>query len=401
MPAPAPAGGPLAGIRVIDLTVNILGPVATQVLGDMGAEIIKVEPPQGDPIRQVGPARSPDMGVFFLNTNRNKRGVVLDLKQPEARAALLRLIDGADVLVHNMRLGAAGRLGLDPTTLLARNPRLIHACGTGFRKNSAYRDRPAFDDVIQGMSGIADMHARRDGEPRYVPMVIADKFCGHALASAIAMALYRREKTGLGQEVHVPMVETMLNFNLIEHLWAAGLGEPEQGMGYVRMLTPYRRPYATLDGHICLLANTDEQWRRLFGAMERPELAADPRFARLIDRARHVPALYAIVEEVMRTRSTADWLARLDHADVPCGPVLTLEGLLEDPYLTDTQFFRQVEHPTEGPMVTTAIPVEFSESPGTIRSLAPRLGQDTEAVLREAGFSDTEIAALTGALTAA
>jgi crotonobetainyl-CoA:carnitine CoA-transferase CaiB-like acyl-CoA transferase len=367
----------------------------------MGAEIIKVEPPQGDPIRQVGPTRSADMGAFFLNANRNKRSVVLDLKRPEARAALLRLVNGADVFVHNMRLSAAGRLGLDAESLLARNPRLIYASGTGYRKDSSWRDRPAFDDVIQGMTGIADMHDRRDGEPRYVPMVIADKFCGHALASAIGMALYRRERTGVGQEVHVPMMETMLNFNLTEHLWAAGLDEAEKGMGYVRMLTPHRRPYATLDGHICLLANTDDQWTRMFRAMERPELAHDQRFAKLVDRARNLPELYSLVADVMQTRSTAEWMSRLDAADIPNGPVLTLEGLLDDPYLVETEFFRRMEHPTEGPVITTAVPIEFSESPGKVRCLAPRLGQHTADVLREAGFSDSEIASLSKVMKAA
>lgn len=383
---------------MIDLTVNILGPVATQILGDMGAEVIKVEPPQGDPIRHVGPRRSTGMGAFFLNTNRNKRGVLLDLKQPDARDALLRLVDGADVFVHNMRLSAAARLGLDYASLAARNPRLIYASGTGFRKNSSWRDRPAFDDVIQGMSGIADMHARRDGEPRYVPMVIADKFCGHALASAIGMALYRRERSGVGQEVHVPMTETMLNFNLIEHLWGAVLAEPEQGLGYIRMLTPFRRPYATKDGHICLLANTDDQWRRLFGAIDRPELIQDPRFARLVDRALNLPALYSLVEDAMAERPTAEWMQRLDAADVPNGPVLKLDEMLDNPYLAETGYFQRVEHPTEGEMITTAVPTEFSESPGGVHRLAPRLGQHTAEVLREAGFPEGEVVRLSSAV---
>ena len=385
--------GPLEGIRVIDLTVNVLGPVATQILGDMGADVIKVEPPTGDPIRKVGPTRSPDMGAFFLNCNRNKRGVMLDLKRAGGRAALLRLVDGADVFVHNMRASAADRLGLDHASLAARNPRLVYASGTGFRQNSRWRDRPAFDDVIQGMSGLADLHARRDGAPHFVPMVLADKFCGYVLASAIGMALFRRERTGQGQEVHVPMLETMLNLNLVEHMWGATLDEPGLGMGYNRMLTPHRRPYATLDGHICLLANTDEQWGRLYGVMERPELAQDPRFARLVDRSRNLDTLYAILAEVMAGRTTAEWQVRLDAADIPNGPVNTLEGLLEDDYLRETGFFQPMTHPSEGRMLTPAVPVAFSESPGAVRCLAPLLGEHTEAVLREAGFTKAEIAA--------
>jgi crotonobetainyl-CoA:carnitine CoA-transferase CaiB-like acyl-CoA transferase len=397
----AEAGGPLAGVRVIDLTVNILGPVCTQILGDMGADVVKVEPPEGDPIRQVGPARSRGMGAFFLNTNRNKRGIVLDLKTPQGHAALLRLIEGADVFVHNMRMSAADRLGLGWATLRHRNPRLVHACGTGFRKDSRRRDRPAFDDVVQGMTGIADLHALRDGEPRYVPMVIADKFCGHALAGAIAMALYRRERTGEGQEVHVPMAETMLAFNLMEHLWGATLadeqGRPEGKLGYPRMLTPNRRPYATADGHIALLANTDAQWARFFAVLERPDLAADPRFTRLVDRSRHLDALYGVVEQEVRKRPTAEWERLLDAADIPNGPVLRLEGLLDDAYLAETGFFRRMTHPTEGAMITPAIAPEFSESAPAIRCLAPRLGEHTEEVLREAGFDAEEIAAATRA----
>lgn len=390
-------GGPLAGVRVIDLTSAALGPVATQILGDMGAEVVKVEPPQGDTMRQVGPTRGSDMAVMFLNINRNKRSVVLDLKREQARRALLRLIDGADVLVHNMRVGAAERLGLSYAALAPRNPRLIHASATGFRKDGRHRDRPAFDDVIQGMSGLAALNAMRDGgEPRYVPSAIADKFCGHVLASAVAMALYRRERTGRGQEVHVPMLETMISFNLAEHLWGGVLDDPSLGLGYGRMFTPYRRPFPTSDGHLCLMANSDDQWQRLLAALGRPDLAEDSRFARLAQRAVNIGALYAIVEEVMRTRSTAEWQARLDAADVPNGPVHGLADLLEDDYLAETGFFRRVEHPSEGRMLVTAVPVDFSESPGAVRLLPPRLGEHTEKVLREAGLSEAEICDLIG-----
>src|SRR5689334_4722041 len=224
------APGPLASIRVIDLTTVVLGPFATQVLGDMGADVVKVEAPGGDTTRQIGPSRTPGMGAYFANLNRNKRSVVLDLKRPAGRAALLRLLDGADVLVHNMRLGAAERLGLDYPSLAARNPRLVHACATGFRPDSAWREAPAFDDLIQGLSGAAALNAGPDG-PRYFPTVVADKLTGHVLASMIGMALFARARTGRGQAVHVPMLETMLNFLLVEHLWGATIGQPELGLG--------------------------------------------------------------------------------------------------------------------------------------------------------------------------
>lgn len=244
-------GGPLAGVRVIDLTSAVLGPVATQILGDMGAEVVKVEPPQGDTMRQIGPTRGSDMAVMFLNINRNKRSVVLDLKRAQARRALLRLINGADVLVHNMRVGAAERLGLSYAALASRNPRLIHASATGFRKDGRHRDRPAFDDVIQGMSGLAALNAMRDGgEPRYVPSAVVDKFCGHVLASAVAMALYRRERTGLGQEVHVPMLETMVSFNLAEHLWAGCWTTPPSASATGECSHPIGGPFGPTTG-IC------------------------------------------------------------------------------------------------------------------------------------------------------
>ena len=217
--------GPLAGIRVVDLTTVVLGPFATQILGDMGADVIKVESPEGDDCRWIGPSRTKGMGAYFAMLNRNKRSVVLDLKRQAAKDALLRLIDGADVFVHNMRLGAAERLGLDYAALAARNQRLVYACASGFRKGSSKQEHPAFDDLIQGMSGLAALNAGPDGAPRYVPTVLVDKLTGHMLASMIGMALFHRERTGQGQEVHVPMLETTLSFLLIEHLWGGVFGE--------------------------------------------------------------------------------------------------------------------------------------------------------------------------------
>ena len=388
--------GPLAGVRVIDLTINVLGPMATQVLGDAGADVIKIEAPGGDPMRQIGPSRTGDMSVYFLNLNRNKRSVVLDLKREAARAVLRRLVAGADVFVHNMRTAAVERLGFGYPEVAAINPRIVYASATGFRRGGPYRDRGAFDDLIQGMSGLASLNRGPDGAPRYVPTVMADKLCGHVLASAVVMALYARSVTGKGQEVHVPMLETMLAFNLVEHLWGATLRAPELGLGYSRMLSPHRRPYATRDGHICVIAVTDEQWRRLFAAIGRPALIEDERFTTISARARNIDAVYAVLTEAMPERTTAEWGVILDAADIPNGAVNSLEGLLANEYLRETGFFQPVEHPTEGPMATLAIPVEFDGTPASIRALPPKLGEHTEAVLREAGLTEAEIAAAQG-----
>jgi crotonobetainyl-CoA:carnitine CoA-transferase CaiB-like acyl-CoA transferase len=380
---PALEGGPLTGLRVIDLTVNVLGPVATQILGDMGADVIKVEAPEGDYTRHVGPSRSPGMGTFFLNINRNKRSVVLNLKDPANHATLLQLIDSADVFVHSMRLGAAKRLGIDYGTISARNPRIVYASAGGYRQDSSRAEWPAFDDVIQGVSGIAALNGQVTGEPNYVPTVICDKLCGYVLASSIGMALVARERSGAGQEVHVPMMETMVGFNMLEHLWGGVLDEPDLGLGYSRMLTPHRRPYRTQDGYICLLANTDEQWRRMFGVMGRPDLVGDPRFAEIGHRARNIGELYGLVTEAMATRTTQEWHQLLDAADIPNGPVLSLEEIFNDPYLMETDFFHRVEHPTEGPFVAMAVATQFSRTPGSVRRLPPRLGQHTSEVMAE------------------
>lgn len=374
--------GPLAGIRVVDLTINVLGPVCTQILGDMGADVIKVESPNGDDMRRIGPSRSERMGAFFLNMNRNKRSMVLDLKQGPDQATLLELVQTADVMVHSMRPGAVERLGLTYAELSSRNPGLVYASAGGYRKDSERRDWPAFDDVIQAMSGLAAMNGA-GGEPRYLPTVLCDKLCGYILASSIGMALFARERLGIGQEVHVAMMDAMVGFNMIEHLWGGVIDEPDIGMGYARMMTPHRRPYKTQDGHISLLAVTNDQWTRLFAALDRSDLVDDPRFSSMEARTRNIDELYGIVSEAIAARSTGVWAERLTDADIPNGAVQDFQDLFTDPYLNNGDFFRRVQHPRLGRMVSMAPQARFSKTAASLHRLAPSLGEHTAEILDE------------------
>jgi crotonobetainyl-CoA:carnitine CoA-transferase CaiB-like acyl-CoA transferase len=383
--------GPLSGIRVIDVTTVVLGPFASQTLGDMGADVIKVETIEGDSTRVIGPSRTPGMGSYFANLNRNKRSLAIDLKKPAAREALLRLVETADVFLHNMRLGAASRLGLDYPTLSARNPRLIYAAASGFRKGSSMQEFPAYDDLIQGVSGIASLNAGADGAPRYFPTVVVDKLTGVTLASMIGMALFHRERTGEGQEIHLPMMETILSFTLVEHLMHGTLGEPEKGLGYPRMLTPHRRPYQTKDGYISVIAHSNAQWGKLFEAMGVPHLIDDPRFNSVPARSANIDAVYATLTEGMKQRTTEEWLAELRPADIPCGKANRLDELFGDDYLTETGYFEPHDHPVEGKVVIPAIPARFSKSPPSVHRPWPKLGEHTREILAEAGCTEAEV----------
>jgi crotonobetainyl-CoA:carnitine CoA-transferase CaiB-like acyl-CoA transferase len=391
-----PSAGPLAGIRVVDLTVNVLGPVATMILGDLGADVIKVETPQGDPSRQTGPSRHPNMAAMHMNINRSKRSVTLNLKRPEARQALFKLLEDADVFVHSMRPSAAARLGVAYEDLAKINPRLIYAYGPGYMPGGPRENDPAFDDVLQGESGIADLMLKSVGQARYLPTVMVDKFCGHALASAIGMALFARERTGQGQRVCVPMFETLVAFNLHEHLWGAAFDPPlGSGIGYVRLLSQHRRPYETSDGFICVLAVNDEQWKRLLPALGRADLIDDERFSSVDARIRNIDAVYGAVADELKRKTTDEWHALLDAADIPNGPMARFDDLLADAYLNETGFIQRYEHPTEGPMVTTNVTMQFSATPASLQRRPPTLGQHNQEVLGTLGYTAGDIAALT------
>ncbi len=378
--------GPLDGYRVIDLTSIGMGPMATQLLGDMGADVIKVESPEGDLFRHVTPQRHPGMSHAYLNLNRNKRSVVLDAKTPEGREAMGRLIDGADVFVSNVRPEALARLGLDWASLRARNPRLVYCGCHGYGSDGPYGGRASLDDVIQAASGMAWFQGVGTDAPRYVNTVAADKVCALYTANAITMALLARQRTGRGQAVEVPMFECLVSFMLPEHLAGATFIPPQGPPGYARLLNEYRRPCRSRDGFIAVVPYTEAQWRRFFTVVGRPEVMSDPRFATATQRSRHFPELYAMVEAIVAERTTAQWVDLLSREDIPFSPVNAVPDLIDDPHLKATGFWQDVDHPTEGRLRATGLPIRFSDTPGSIRRHAPGLGEHTEEVLRELGL---------------
>lgn len=388
----------LNGIRVLDLTAYLLGPFATQILGDMGADIIKVESHEGDIVRGIGPTRSPGMGGVFQQNNRNKRSIVLDLKQPAGRDALLRLATTADVFVYNVRPAAMARLGLSYEAMAAVNPGIVYVGAVGFGQDGPYAARPALDDLMQGMSGIAGLYARASGgEPRYIPMAMADRYTGTVLVNAILGALVHKLRTGQGQALEVPMFESLAQGVLGDHLMGHSFDPPLGPPGYPRHLSPDRRPFRTQDGWLCAFLISDGQWRAVLERLGQPELMQDPRFASLQARTEHSREVYAWLDATFRTRSTEQWLALLGEADVPAGPLHTLESLLEDPHLKAVGFFQRLEHPTEGTLVTLRPPSRWSRTPPEVRLPPPHLGEHSAELLAQAGYSEADIDALVAA----
>jgi crotonobetainyl-CoA:carnitine CoA-transferase CaiB-like acyl-CoA transferase len=386
------AGGPLEGIRIVDLTSVVVGPLATQIMADYGADVIKVEAPGGDIVRTLGGhGVTPGMSGKFLHLNRNKRSLVLDLKKPGAKEALLKLLERTDVLIWNMRPAAMARLKLGYADVRKINPKIIYCGMFGFGQNGRYRDKPAYDSIIQGSAGIAALYHRAAGEPRYLPMVIADRTVGLIAVQMILMSLFHRERTGEGQSIEIPMFENTAKSVLEEHMYLKTFEPPLGTTGDPRLLDPAARPLPTRDGWICISANTNDQAFAIFDAIGRPELKTDPRFSTVAARFKNTPEYFRIRAEVLKQKTTAEWIAILDQSDVPAMPYQTLDELMVDPHLKDVGLLKLVDHPTEGKIWSMAPPNKLSGGARKDYLPAPKIGQQSVEILREAGYSDAAI----------
>jgi crotonobetainyl-CoA:carnitine CoA-transferase CaiB-like acyl-CoA transferase len=394
------SGGPLEGVRVVDLTSVVVGPLATQILADHGADVIKVESTTGDMVRNLnGKSVTPGMGAKFLHLNRNKRSIVLDLKQPAGYAALSRLLARADVMIWNNRPPSMARMKLAYADVRAINPRIIYCGMFGFGQDGRYRDKPAYDTIIQGSGGMSALHHRAMGEPRFVPMVVADKVTGLIAVQMIAMALYGRERSGEGCAIEIPMFENMVKFVLEEHMYLKTFVPPLGETGDPRLIDPLGKPTPTSDGWICISANTQKQVFAFFDAIGRPELKTDPRFSTVPARFANVKDYFEVRREALKTRTTAEWLEIFDRIDVPAMPYHTLDEVLDDPHLADIGFFELRDHPTEGRTRNMRLPNKWSSGVRREWNPAPKLGQQSVEILREIGCTETEIEAMIAAGT--
>ena len=388
---------PLQGLRVLDLTSMIAGPHAAQILADYGADVIKIEPPEGDLMRKgVGAARSADMGPLYLQLNRNKRSVVLDVKQPAARKALLQLCERADVFITNTRPAAMRRLKLAYDDVRKVNPRLVYVSLMGYGDTGPYAGKPAYDDLIQGICALPSIVAQTGGEgPRYVPLTVVDRIVGINAAHVILAAVLGRDRTGEGQSVELPMFETMAQFVLGDHLGGRSFDPPIGEAGNPRLISETRRPYATRDGHVCALVYTNKQWKAFFAGLGRlDQYAANSHLHDFASRRRHVNEVNGIIADILRTLTTAEALALFERCDIPCAPMNDLDALIDDPHLAAVEFFQTRPHPTEGRIRYNGIPSRWNGAALKITRHAPRLGEHSLAVLKEAGISTEEIAAL-------
>ncbi|MDB5418118.1 MAG: L-carnitine dehydratase/bile acid-inducible protein [Phenylobacterium sp.] len=389
------ATGPLAGIRILDLTSVVNGAYGTQLLADQGADVIKLEDPGsnrgdgGDIMRWAGhvPEGAPrDLGPIFLTINRNKRSIVLDMKQESAKRAVRRLIKSCDVFAASVRYEGLKRLGLAYEDVAAIRPDIVYVHAAGYGSDGPYAGEPAYDDLIQSASGCADVLPRTDGNPtpRILPTLVADKVCGLFLSQAVTAALLHRARTGEGQFVEVPMLECMTSFLLVEHMYDQTYDPPTGQWGYTRVVNPNRKPFKTKDGYIGLLPYTDKQWDQFFEAAGMGEtIAKDPRFSDYFTRMKHISELYGLVEQAAATKTTQEWLDVLKPLSIPVVKTNRLDELPEDPHLKAVDFFQTFQHPELGRYVAMRPPVKFSKTPANIRRHPPRLGEHTAEVLAE------------------
>ncbi|QDX27523.1 CoA transferase [Sphingomonas suaedae] len=386
----------LKGIRVVEVGAVVLGPYAGQILADLGAEVVKVEPLEGDIARYAHPTGAGG-GALFVNNNRNKKMVALDLKSPDGRAALTALIETADVIFHNMRVDAAERLGLGFEAVAAINPRVVHCAAIGFGQRGSYRDRPAFDDIIQAASGIAGLGAATAGEPRFVPTILADKVAAlHAVYGILAALVARANGREGPIKVEVPMFEALAAFLLNEHL-AAATFDPDGAVGYPRILSPHRRPFRTADGWIAVLPYTDRQWRAFLTEVERTDVIAQDWFADPRQRPAQIDTLYALVAEALPARTTDAWIEALEARDVPCSRVAELGDLLTDPHLAEIGFFDVPEGYGEGVVRMLPQPVVFEGVEASLDTAPRALGADSRQILRDCGLDERQIERLIAA----
>jgi len=388
----------LSGIRVIDMTSTVMGPSATQMLGDHGADVIKVESAAGDTTRQVPPHKSFDMGVAHLQLNRNKRSVVLDLKTDAGRDAMSALLKTADVFIYSVRPAAMARLELSPKQLQTLNPQLITVSLVGFGEGGPYAGRPAYEDLIQGLTAVPSLLVQTGSpEPQYVPVAFNDRAVGLYAVAATLTALFHRARTGEAQHIELPMFESMAQFVLGDHMGGRSFDPPLGPAGYARTLTPERRPYKTADGYVCAIIYTDNHWRAFGKLVGKPNLVdEDERFATLRSRTIFAQETYSFVRENLPSRTTAEWLKSFEEADIPATPLHTLETIFEDPHLNAIGFFQRTEHPSEGTLVSIRGPVNWSKTPPAMITPAPRLGEHTRQVLTELGYSPAEVDEVAG-----
>ncbi|HEY9278674.1 MAG TPA: CoA transferase [Eoetvoesiella sp.] len=384
----------LSGIVVVEMGSVVLAPYAAQVLADMGATVIKIEPPGGDSTRNLGHSEHKGMGAVFLNCNRGKQSVCMDIKHSDSRDALYRLVETADVFLHNMRLDSANKLGVGYERLCKVNPRLVYCATYGFGAAGPFAKKPAYDDIIQAATGVPAMRVRIDGKPIYAPTILADKTTALFVVIGILGALSDRTATGLGKQLEVAMFETMTHFMSIEHLNGLTWEDPVGPSGYDRLLTAFRRPHRTKDGWLAVMPHNEKHWRKFFMAIERQDILDDPRFADAASRSRNIELLYVEVGAILPSRTTAEWAELFTRGDVPFGPVNELEDLIHDPHLKDVGFWHYVDHATEGRLRVPSFPVRdggpYGVASANLRP-APLLGEHNESVLSSIGYSSAEI----------